>query len=1122
MKAAQRWIVLVLLALAAMTCGILPGQVSTASVTGLVTDSAGGVVADAVVVLKNAATGVQRRTVSNQTGNYTFVDVQPGQYSLSVSKPGFAAAEAPSFSLGVNQRATIDVSLRVGQLQQTVTVEATGAQVEASSAGLGGVVREKQVTDLPLNGRNFTQLLTLSPGVSPISVGQNSGGGEAAVTIGSQFVMPSINGQTNRSTLYLTDGLYNTGAFFGTYGVAPIIDSLEEFKVNSHSDDVQFGGALGGAVNVVTKSGTNELHGSAWEFVRNDAFDARNTFQSRVTPFKQNQFGFSLGGPVILPKVYNGKNKTFFYGALQELRYRQPVNNLLLVPTPAELAGDLSDVQTPLFNPFTTRPNPNGSGFIRDPFPANQIPASMLNPTMIAYAKAVLPKAGDVGIAGRNAIDATPTKQNEQDYTFRVDQTLGDKNFFWFRYSGVSQDTSASAGLPSLRAITERPGRNYGASYVRTFSPSLIMQLQYGRLLSGQNYTTRFVGLPPDFAATLGFDPSFVTFVSGDTLLPNIGVASYFSGGDSISLEPNLNDVRQFKGNVAKTVGRHSLSFGAEFDTTNYESFYEYAFLNFANQQTGNPANSAQPGNALASFLIGVPNYAAQRNVHETFRFGGNFDVYAQDSWKITQRLTLNLGLRYDRTFLNPYGKQSTVGQPGGIETGDLDLNTATYYIQKLPPSCEQRGRAPCIPGGILPSGVVVAKDERLLRDTKTNLGPRVGIAYRLTPNTAIRAGFGIFYDNWAGAAQRAQSFGGNWPDVALRIVNNLNTPTLANPVPTVGVTNPLGPPLPQATPWGRTQRYVDPNIKNPYSEQWNFAIQHQFSESTAVSLAYVGSESHRLSVADYTNVARTPGPGDPALRRPYPYIASTYFETSSGNSNYNAFQAQYDRRFSRGLGAQVSYTWSKSIDTACSGFFGVEGCSVQDPYHTNMDRSVSGFDITHMLAVNIMYQLPVGKGKALQTGNRVVDALLGSWQINTITTARSGQPYFVSTSSDIPNTGNLGVRANLVGDPRLPNPSRSAWFNAKAFAPPPLYTFGNLGRNSLRTDPFWNVDASVFRIFPFLETRSVEFRAEAFNVLNNVVYGAPDANLASPTFSRVFSTANSPRVLQLGLKVIF
>ena len=305
---------------------------------------------------------------------------------------------------------------------------------------------------------------------------------------------------------------------------------------------------------------------------------------------------------------------------------------------------------------------------------------------------------------------------------------------------------------------------------------------------------------------------------------------------------------------------------------------------------------------------------------------------------------------------------------------------------------------------------------------------------------------------------------------------------------------------------------------------QWNFGIAKQLNNSTTVSVDYVGSGSRRLDLGGYYNVALTPGPGDPKARAPYPYIHPTFYDRSIGRGNYNALQFMFDKRFSSGLAYQVSYTYSKAIDIGSSGWYGVEGQSVQDPYNFNNDRSVSGYDLTHVMSVNIVYELPFGKGKPFSTGNRFVDYILGGWQANTITSVRSGVPYNLSVDGDSANTGNTGyLRPNLVGDPNLSNPTAQEWFNTAAFAAPAAYTFGNLGRYRLRSAPVWNIDASVFRSFPFLESRSVEFRAESFNLPNTAILGTPATNLSnSDTFGHITSTANSERTLQFGLKIIF
>jgi outer membrane receptor protein involved in Fe transport len=1117
-----------LLALLVTTPGF--AQLSTASVTGVVRDSSGSVVSGAKLTLSNLATNVKHEAESNAAGNYVFLSIPPGEYKLEATAAGFQTWQTPRLQLAVNQTATIDPALQLGTIQQTVTVEAAGELIQGSTAELGAVVSTKQVVDIPLNGRNFTQLLALSPGVSPVSVSQNSGG-FGNVASGTAFYFPSVNGQTNRSNFFMTDGLNNQGAFQSTYAVPPIIDAIGEFKVNAHNDQAEFGGALGGIINVATRSGTNELHGTAWEYLRNDAFNARNTFQPTVTVFRQNQFGASGGGPVVFPKLYNGKNKTFFFGAYEGFQYSRASNSFLHLPTDAELAGNLSG-QAQAFNPFSTRPDPNKpGGFIRDPFPGNQIPANLIDHSMVDFVKSIRPPLINTGVGNNNVIDNTPYRQHQNSFTGRIDQTIGSKDFFWFRYSALFYDTVGGNGMPGVaQAITDNPGQNYGASWVHTFSPSLVLQAQYGRSHQETNSSNLYISGNPD-ALKLGFDQNFARGFIGDyPVMPSIGISGYSTviPAASRSLNPNETNVHQWKANVSKIIGSHTLRFGGELNSSTFESLYNNANVGYAFQQTSDPSQpSVNPGNAMAAFLLNVPDSAGRRNVHETTRWGGVMGFYVQDSWKATQRLTVNIGLRYDRTFIPPYGREDTVGQNGGIEAGSIDFNNGTYVVQKVPPACTDRGHAPCLPGdGKLPANVVVSPTGKIYHDTTTNWGPRLGLAYRLTQTIAVRAGYGIFYDNWAAVTQTSQNYEGTWPDVGQQLANNLNVPVPGQPLPTIKGQNPFaggGGAFPAPTPFEQVQWYMDPYAKNPYSMQWNFGVAKQFNSSTSMNVDYVGSGSRRLDVGGYYNVALTPGPGDPRQRQPYPYIHATYYDRSIGRGNYNALQFLLNKRFAGGLSYLLSYTYSKSMDIGSSGWYGVEGQSVQDPYHYNNDRSVSGFDLTHIMSVNLLYEIPFGKGKKFASGNQFVDYVFGGWQFNTLTSARSGQPYNITVPGDSANTGNTGyLRANLVGNPTLDNPTAQAWFNTAAFAAPAQYTFGNLGRYALRSSSSWNVDLSIFKQFPFLETRRVEFRAESFNLPNVVIMGVPNGNVLDPNFGRVTATSNNPRSLQLGLKVIF
>src|SRR5713226_426217 len=534
------------LALLIITILLSPGsanaQLSAGSVTGTVRDASGSAVVDASVTLRNVDTTIEHKTVSNDAGNYVFLNLGPGKYALEATAPGFATKRVAEFILAVNQTASIDISLQVGSQSEVVTISAETEQLDVSTADLGTVIATKQVNDLPLNGRNFTQLLSLTPGVAPVSVAQNAMGGRAGgfgapISVGSAFIFPAVNGQTNRSNFFLTDGLNNFGTFQSTYSVPPIVDAIQEFKVVSHTDSAQFGSVLGGVINVVTKSGTNEYHGTAWEYVRNTAFDARNTFLKKVTPFRQNQFGAYFGGPVWIPKLYHGKNKTFFYFAYQGFRYTQNNDSLLKVPTAAQLAGDESSFPTQIYNPYSTRPDPANPGkFIRDPFPGNRIPSNLIDPRMVAFIQAVLPPAGPVlNSTGDNAIDTTPNHQTQNEYDVRIDQNFGEKNTVFFRYSAINSLLTAAGGLPGLVKQGSIPGRNWGASYVHIFNPSLVFQVQYARITDQDNSATRFLNAPAGLVDTVGFSKSFVggfTAAGGGTLIPSPGISGYASGGE--------------------------------------------------------------------------------------------------------------------------------------------------------------------------------------------------------------------------------------------------------------------------------------------------------------------------------------------------------------------------------------------------------------------------------------------------------------------------------------------------------------------------------------------------------------------------------------------------------------
>lgn len=1091
-------------------------QQATASLNGTVKDSSGAVVPDAHIVLTNLETNIVQTAVTSSGGSYSIVNIAPGEYQIEVTKTGFASAKQPDIALAVNQTATLDFTLAVGKTTQTVEVSGLATNIEASTAELGTVINTKQVNDLPLNGRNFTELLTLTPGVIPISTDQNGGGWPAQPT--GNFTFPSVNGQPNRSNSFRLDGVINDASFTSTYAVQPDVDDIQEFKVQAHNDEAQFGQVLGGIVNVVTKSGTNSFHGDAWEFFRNDALDARNFFVQSKTPLRQNQFGGAVGGPVLLPG-YNGRNKTFFYVSDEAFINHTASQQLYIVPTPAELTGNLSDLGVPIYNPYSTRPDPNNPGqFIRDAFPNAQIPAQYLNPGMVLFAKTLFPAPINTGISGFNGRDTTPIITDQNEPNVRIDQQFGEKDRLFFRYTRVGQTVNGSGGFQGLANTVNFLSYNYAASWTHTFGPTAVSELTFGRTSMEFDTENKFRNVnSAAFDPQAGFASNFVTNFAqrGLTLIPNMSINGFIAGGENVN-HAHAADIYQVREDFSKVSGKHTMRMGADIATNSMQDpVFCLCSTTFCSFQTSN-LETGNGGSALASFLLGLPSSSFRGNENIVSNGGWVDGFYFQDQWKVSDKLTLNLGLRYDITLIPASGTSKN----GSDQVGDFDLNNGTYILQKTSPACSATQGAPCIPGGTLPPHVVVSRDGHIIQNTKDNFQPRFGFAYRVTNTTAIRGAYGRFFDNWAGVTQTVNNYAYTWPNLGALGNGNLNAD-----VPNAFAQDPLGlgsgPIVPPADPFSQVTAFMDPNLRNALSDQWNFGIQQQFGAHQVLTVNYVGSHSSRIPIFLSQNVALTPGPGDPSLRAPFPYIPAEPYTRSWGKSHYHALQASLDRK-AGDLTYLLAYTWSKTIDFGCDGYF--SGCDIQDPNHWQDNKSVAGFDLTHVFSGSWVYELPFGPGKKWAASNRILNQVIGNWELNGIATLSSGQPYSVTAPVQISNINN-GVagteRADLIGDPYVGTTSLQP-LNPAAFAAPAPFTFGNLGRNPFRGDWRRNLDLSLFRQFPFSETMKLEFRCEAFNLTNTPVFAIPDSFVSDPNFGQVSSTANTERQIQLALKFYF
>ncbi len=1002
----------VLGAFACICLSPLRGQTSYGSVNGSVTDPSGGSVASAKATLINVGTAVATVRETNASGNYVFRNVPPGNYTLSVTAKGFAKAEEPAFAVSVNDTQTHDFSLRVGDISQTVEVTAQAALLQQSSSELGTVISQESVKDLPLNGRNFSQLLTLTPGATPVSTAQGTGGGtgfNAPVALpGSAFVLPSINGAWNRSNMYMLDGIINHWFFGASWAALPIVDAVQEFKVQSHNDKAEFGGVLGGVMNIVSKSGGNEFHGGAWEFLRNNAFDARDPFTdataSGPTPFRQNQFGATVGGPVILPKIYSGKNRTFFFFGYEGWRYRRSRQQTYWVPTDAELGGDFTNSRLDhlIYDPATTVKDPSApQGFSRSLFTGNRVPSNRMDAVSVNYMKAYLDRPNYSASSAFNVINGRSQSSDANTYTAKVDQRFSDRDNVFFRLLTVANPQVIPNTLKNGQTFNNDP-RNIGGGWIHLLGNSVVFDTKFGYVREA---------LMQDLSSSVGLDPLAKDGWAGLNSFgaPNYGFSSPYSGAGMYWPRPETDWQWMGSEGVSWIKGNHSIKFGGMYVWQKRDARTTQHDVAFNDRQTANPNDPGNTGNSVASALLGLPAQYTIRNQQYIARWP-SWGIYGQDEWKVSSRVTLNFGLRYD-TFniakLNP-------GQNNGF-----DWQSGNWVIGggKMPAPCATAGRAPCIPGkGDLSdiaggNHIKVGQYPYLYRAPRDGFQPRLGVAWRLAPGTVLRAGYGVTFDTFTGVMQTFQQSIGTWPDsqFAQPAYNAVGDPAVyvlqANKIG--------GSPLPSASPFGSAGWYANPQLDNAYSHQFNVELQHQVTSDLAASIAYVGARTFRLDHNGAANTAKTPGAGTPdqvTARKPFPWQSTMFYSLYDGRSWYDSLQAKFVKRFSHGFQGLVSYTWSKSDDYA-SGWYGAENgiggsAAIQDFYHPEASKGPAGYNVPHFLSIAMGYELPFGKGKDMLNSG-VGAAILGGWQINTIAQFRSGQPINMVVNGDVANIGN-------------------------------------------------------------------------------------------------------------------
>ncbi len=1076
----------------------LPAQNANAILTGIIRDPSQAPVVGARVRVVNQETNIERRTVSNDTGNYTVPSLIPGTYRVEVEISGFKRSVLSGIVLEVAQQARVDVQVEVGQVTEAITVAALTPLVETESNVIGRVVSEKSIVSIPLNGRNFMELITLA---GATNTGNNATSKNTTLAGTSRGIAPSVAGAPATENNYQLDGADNREPYFNSYGLAPSVDAIREFKIQVGQYSAEYGAGGGAVINVVTRSGTNEFHGTAFEFVRNDMFDARNTFLTptqRINALRRNQFGVSLGGPVVIPKLYNGKDRTFIFGNFDLVRQRTASLRSSVVPTEAQRAGNLTGLNA-IIDPFA-----GGA-----PFPNNTIPSSRIDPISANIAK-WYPAPNNAG-AVQNYFNNIPGQSDQNTWLLRGDHRIANGHDFMARYADQKLYTFNPGNAPNYGGGLAVPTiKGLSSGLTSTFKPNLINEFRFGWSLIENRFSGQNAGNPIAFEAGIPF-----AYKDGELAgAPSTIALQRTTIGNIVEsqLQRYTNGMRQFYDAVTWINGRHNWKVGADL------KFVSSDVIGATNANGNYTFSGDITGDGFGDFLIGYPLTSRTQirpNLESFFR-RHMLGFYVLDDWKVTSNLTFNIGLRYEYNapVREKFGRTTQFDPTLGNGAGGLRY--AAHNTEAIPFYQEFR---PDLAVGLLDREAFSVPD-------RNNFAPRFGFAWR-PGSLVVRGGYGWYYSSaqWNNLAQNST---GAPPAV---ITADLRTSDIRNP--DLRYNGIVGRPLTASVttaPIGVITS-LEGKMLDGYTQQWSFSLARPMGRNFVLEAQYLGSKSTHLEQVNEYNDADAPSSVALTNRVRFPKWNRVLGFSSGGTANYNALIVNAEKRYSYGLSFRGSYTYSKAMggnnSRAAQGNVSVP----QFSRNMQLETGRTTDDVTHRFVQSYNWELPIGRGKWIGAGMpRVLNAIIGGISLSGIMTIQSGLPYTPGVGTGNCNVGySNACRPDVVGNFFLGGNGRDTpRFSRDAFdfplntrlhpAQPPR--LGNAGINILENPGSFFWDMALMKSWQLRESIRLEFRWETFNSLNHPNYNINIFDPGNANFGRATFMNGGPRIQQLGMKL--